>query len=145
MAPFYGWGSTVSRLQSPFEEVVYFLPLLPRNSWYSLYRPRKDARLSRPRSHPVVLNTGPMDWKSSILITRPQVSVTLAYLSPVSYEAFLHKKKLGKDFSILFQFQSLPVPVWSPSSSPKNRIQRDLVPSCITFPYEFYPGLPPYP
>ena len=25
MAPFYGWGSTASRLQSHFEEAVYFL------------------------------------------------------------------------------------------------------------------------
>ena len=28
MAPFYGWGSTISRLQSHYEETVYFLPLL---------------------------------------------------------------------------------------------------------------------
>ena len=27
MAHFYGWGSSTSRLQSLFEEVVYFLPL----------------------------------------------------------------------------------------------------------------------
>ena len=27
MAHFYGWGSTASRLQSLFEEAVYFLPL----------------------------------------------------------------------------------------------------------------------
>ena len=27
MALFYGWGSTVSRLQSHYEETVYFLPL----------------------------------------------------------------------------------------------------------------------
>ena len=26
MAPFYGWGSTASRLQRHFEETVYFLP-----------------------------------------------------------------------------------------------------------------------
>ena len=26
MAPFYGWGSTVSRLQSHYEENAYFLP-----------------------------------------------------------------------------------------------------------------------
>ena len=29
MAPFYGWGSTASRLQSHFEEADYFL--LPRS------------------------------------------------------------------------------------------------------------------
>ena len=27
MTPFYGWGSTVSRLQSHYEETIYFLPL----------------------------------------------------------------------------------------------------------------------
>ena len=27
MPPFYGWGSTVSRLQSHYGEAVYFLPL----------------------------------------------------------------------------------------------------------------------
>ena len=42
----------------------------PRNSWYLLYRPRKDERLSRPWSHPVVLNTGPLDWESSALTTQ---------------------------------------------------------------------------
>ena len=33
-----------------------FYHLVPRYSWYSFYRPRKDERLSRPWSHPVVLN-----------------------------------------------------------------------------------------
>ena len=27
MAPFYGWGSTASRLQSHFKEAVYFIPI----------------------------------------------------------------------------------------------------------------------
>ena len=38
-----------------------------RNSWYSFYWPRKDERLSRPWSHPVVLYTEPLDWESSAL------------------------------------------------------------------------------
>ena len=46
---------------SHFEEAVYFLPLSSQIFWYSLYRPRKDERLSRPWSHPVVLITGPLD------------------------------------------------------------------------------------
>ena len=29
MAPFYGWGSTATRLQSHFEEAVYFLGGIP--------------------------------------------------------------------------------------------------------------------
>ena len=32
---------------------------------------RKDERLSRPWSHPVVLNLGPPDWESTALTTRP--------------------------------------------------------------------------
>ena len=31
MVPFYGWGSTVSKLQSHYEETVYFLPLSSQN------------------------------------------------------------------------------------------------------------------
>ena len=30
MIPFYGWGSTVSRLRSYYKETVYFLPLGPK-------------------------------------------------------------------------------------------------------------------
>ena len=48
-----------------------FYHSVPRNSWYSFYRPRKDERLSRTWSHPVVLNTGLLDWESSVLTTRP--------------------------------------------------------------------------
>ena len=71
MAPFYEWGSTASRLQSHFEEAVYFLPLSSRNSLYSFDSPRRHERLSRPWSHPVVLNMHPLDWESSALNTRP--------------------------------------------------------------------------
>ena len=48
-----------------------FYHSVPRNSWYSFYRPQKDERLSRPWSHSLVLNTGPLDWESSALTTRP--------------------------------------------------------------------------
>ena len=49
MGPFYGWASTVSRLQSQHKETVYFLPL--SKSWYSFDWPWKDGRLSWPWSH----------------------------------------------------------------------------------------------
>ena len=49
---------------------------VPRNSWYSFYRPQKDERLSRPWSHPVVLDTGLLDWESSALTTRPLLLLT---------------------------------------------------------------------
>ena len=42
-----------------------------RNPWYSFDQPRMDESLSRPWSHPVVLNTGPLDCESSVLTTRP--------------------------------------------------------------------------
>ena len=38
---------------------------------YSFYWSRKDERLSQPWSHPVVLNMGPPDCKSSTLTARP--------------------------------------------------------------------------
>ena len=74
MAPFYGWGSTASRLQlqgGSSRRQFTFYHSVPRNFWYSFYRPRKDERLSRPWSHPVVLNMGLLDWESSALTTRP--------------------------------------------------------------------------
>ena len=71
MAPFYGWGSAISRLQSHYKEADYFLQQVPRNSWYSFDQPWKDKRLGRLWSHPVVLNAGPLDWESSTLTTRP--------------------------------------------------------------------------
>ena len=70
MAPFYGWVQLPQGYYH-FEEAVTFYHSVPKNSWYSFYRPRKDERLSRPWSHPVVLNTGPLDWESSTLTTRP--------------------------------------------------------------------------
>ena len=46
-------------------------PSVPRSSWYSFNRPRKDEKLSWPRNHPVVLNLGTLDLESSTLTTRP--------------------------------------------------------------------------
>ena len=66
IAPFYGWGSTASRLESHFEEAVYFLPLSSQKLLVLM-----DEKLNRARSHPVVLNTGPLDLESSALTARP--------------------------------------------------------------------------
>ena len=52
-----GFNCLTSRRQFTFYHSV------PRNSWYSLCRPRKDERLSRPCSHPVVLTTRPYSYK----------------------------------------------------------------------------------
>ena len=50
-----------------------FYHSVPRNSWYPFDRtkPRKDVRLTRPWSHIVALNTGPLNWESSALTNRP--------------------------------------------------------------------------
>ena len=61
-------ASATSRTQFTFYHYV------PRYSWYSIYQPRKDETLSQPWSHPEVLNTGPLDWKSSALTTRTSLS-----------------------------------------------------------------------
>ena len=56
-------GVQLPQGHSHFEEAVYFLPQVPRNSLYSIYRPQKDERLNRPWSHPLVLNTERLDWE----------------------------------------------------------------------------------
>ena len=62
MAPFYGWVSTASRLVPLRGDSLLFTTKFPDiPGIYSFYRPRKDERLSQPWSHPVVLNTGPLD------------------------------------------------------------------------------------
>ena len=48
-----------------------FYHLVPRGSCYSFNWPQKDERLSWPWSHPLVSNTGPLDWESSALTVRP--------------------------------------------------------------------------
>ena len=70
IAPFYGWGSTVSRLQSHYKEAVYFLPVSSQTLLVLIWSTSEGYRLSRPWSHPMVLNTGLLDWESSALTTR---------------------------------------------------------------------------
>ena len=43
---------------------------VPRNSWYSFYRPRKDERLNRPWNHRVVLDRESLEWETSAVSTR---------------------------------------------------------------------------
>ena len=70
MAPLYGWSSTVSWLKPLWGgSLLFSTKFSTRNSWYSYYWPQKDDRLRRSWSHPMVLNTGPLDWESSALTT----------------------------------------------------------------------------
>ena len=62
--PFLWMGFNCLKATATSRRQFTFYHSVPRNSWYSFYRPRKDKRLSRPWSHPVVLSTGPLDWES---------------------------------------------------------------------------------
>ena len=61
--PFLWMGSTASRLEATWGGgsllFTFKFPEIP--GIYPFYRPRKNERLSRPWSHTVVLNTGPLD------------------------------------------------------------------------------------
>ena len=69
--PFLWMGSNCLKATATSGWQFTFYHWVPRNSWHSFYRPRKDERLSRSWSHPVVFNTGLLDWESSALTTRP--------------------------------------------------------------------------
>ena len=61
MAPFNGWGSTASRLQSHYEEAVYFLPQISLKFPVLVWSTSEDKRLSRSWSQTVVFKLGPLD------------------------------------------------------------------------------------
>ena len=63
---------------------------VPRNSWYSFYRPRKDERLSRPWSHSVVLNTIPLDVEYGALTSRSFAPQWRLHLNMVASEWKVH-------------------------------------------------------
>ena len=68
-----------------FEEAVYFLPLSSQIFLVLILSTSKDERLNRPWSHPVLLNTEPLDWKSSTLTTRPLLDETWKREKKISY------------------------------------------------------------
>ena len=79
-------ATTTSRRQLTFYHSV------ARNYWYSFYQPPKDERLSRPWSHPVVLNMDPLDWESSALTTRPLLHKNIWFMHIIN----MHFKTLRK-------------------------------------------------
>ena len=78
MASFYGWGSTASRLVLLRGGKLLFTTKFPDISGTHFIDLRRIERLSRPWSHPVVLSTGPPDWKSSALTTWPLLHMKIA-------------------------------------------------------------------
>ena len=71
MNPFYGWGSTSSRLKSHYEEAVYFLPPHPQKFLVHLWSTLEGWKAKLTLEPLSGLNMGPLDWKFSILTTRP--------------------------------------------------------------------------
>ena len=79
--PFLWMGFNCLKATATSRRQFTFYHSVPRNSWYSFYQPRKDERLSRRWSHPVVLNTGLLDWESRALTTRPKPRICIATLT----------------------------------------------------------------
>ena len=79
--PFYGWGSTASRLQSHYEEAVYFLPKFPEIH---------GTHLINLRANQQFLNTRPLDWQSSTLTTTPQQNA-LCNIDKITYKSTNHQ------------------------------------------------------
>ena len=69
--PFLWMGFNCLKARATLGRQFIFYHEVPRNSWYSFYRPRMAERLRQPWSHPVVLNTGPLDLEYRALTTRP--------------------------------------------------------------------------
>ena len=61
MAPFYGWGSTASRLAPLRGGNLLFTTKFTEIPGTHFIDIGRIKRLSRPWSHPVVLNTVPLD------------------------------------------------------------------------------------
>ena len=81
MAPFYGRGSTASRLQPLRGGSLLFttkFPDIPGTHFIDLGRMKGWVDLGA--SLPVVLNTGPLDWKFSALTTRPSLHKFLYFI-----------------------------------------------------------------
>ena len=70
MAPFFMDGVQLPQGYNHFEEAVYFLPFSSQKFLVLILSTLEEWKLSRPWSHPVVLNTGPLDWEFSALTTR---------------------------------------------------------------------------
>ena len=71
MAPFYGWGSTASRLQSCFKEAVYFLPLSSHKFLVLLLSTLEGWKAESTLEPLSGFEHGTPDLESSTLTTRP--------------------------------------------------------------------------
>ena len=95
MVLFYEWGSTSSRLEPLQRGSLPFTTKfseIPGTHFISL------GKMIQPWSHPVVLNTRPLDWESSALTTRP-----LEYF-PLTYDLNCFKSRINRHLSTVGSF-----------------------------------------
>ena len=108
--PFFFWlGFNCLKATATSGRLFTFNHSVPSNSWYLLYRPRKDERLSRPWSRPVVLSTEPMIAYDSQFfhLERLKYSSVIPWLptffntKAINYllKTFIHKDKQSYLFS----------------------------------------------
>ena len=69
------WSRSMDGYRATTRRQFSFYHKVPRNCWYSYDWLEKDERLSRPWYHPVILNSGSLDWDCSTLTTRPLLSL----------------------------------------------------------------------
>ena len=81
MAPFYGGGSTGSRLEPLRGGSLLFTTTFPEIPATHVI---DHGRMSQFWSQPVVLNTGPLDGESSALTNRPLLKIQLGTIVPIS-------------------------------------------------------------
>ena len=79
MAPSYGWGSIVSRLEPLRGDSLFFVTKCPKIP--GTHFTTSDERPSRPWSHAAVLNMGSLDWEFSALTNRSLLHILLLYHS----------------------------------------------------------------
>ena len=71
MAPFYEWGSNVSRLQSHCEETIYFLPLSLQEFLVLILSTSEEWKTESNLEPPSGFELGTPSRESSALTTRP--------------------------------------------------------------------------
>ena len=74
--PLFMDGVQLPQGKSHFEEAVYFLPLISQKFLRLIFSTSEGWKAESTLEPPVVLNTGPLDWQSSALTTRPNTYIT---------------------------------------------------------------------
>ena len=127
MAPFYRWGSIVSRLQSHYEESLFFttqFPGIPGTHLINLKRTKGWVDLRTTQGFWNWDPWIPLDWKSSPLTTKPLPHLTINHLTLdlTQYGSFLVHSQPKHS---LHNFLSLVV-LWLHAKNPKYLMSKFL-------------------